>query len=93
MVSLPITVQALADERRLRRFKLKPENMAVKVKVQPSHMRNAKFEFMCQITQFQVNLNNVTTSHNLQGMSKDALIISSVPNKKLRALSKNWEYM
>ena len=43
------------------------------------------------MTQFQVNFNNATMGHKLQGISKDALIISSFPNKDLRALFKNWE--
>ena len=43
--------------------------------------------------QFQVNLNDATTGHKLQGMSLDALIVPSFPNKKLRALFKNWEYV
>ena len=54
-------------------------------------MRSAKIEFMCRIMQFQVNLNNTITGHKLQGMSKDALIISSLPDRNLRALFKNWE--
>ena len=65
--------------------------MSVNVKVQPSQLRSAKIEFMCKITQFQVNLNNATTGHKLQGMSKDALFMCSFPDQKLRALFKNWE--
>ena len=67
--------------------------MSVKVKAQPSHKRSAKIEFMCQTTQIPVSLNDVTTGHKLQGMSKDALNISSFSNKQLRALFKNWEYV
>ena len=59
--------------------------------MQPSQTRSAKIEFMCRIMQFQVNLNNTITGHKLQGMSKDALIISSFPDKNPRALFKNWE--
>ena len=80
---------ASAQHENMRPFKLKPENMYVKFKVQPIHMRSAKVECMIQMTQFQVNLNNVTTGHKLQGIPKDTLLISSFPNKALRALIKN----
>ena len=43
--------------------------------------------------QFPVNLNYSTTGHKLQGMSLDSLIVPSFPNKILRALFKNWEYV
>ena len=45
------------------------------------------------MTQFLLNLNNATTGHKLQGMSIDNMIIPAFPNKKLRALFKNWEYV
>ena len=84
--------QALAVERQLLRCKLEYENMSVEVKVQPSHTQSAEIKFMYKIMQFQVNLNNTTTGHKLQGMSNDTLNITSFLDKCLRALFKNWEY-
>ena len=83
--------QALAVERQLLRCKLEYENMSVEVKVQPSHTQSAEIKFMYKIMQFQVNLNNTTTGHKLQGMSNDTLDITSFLDKWLRALFKNWE--
>ena len=65
--------------------------MYMVVKVQPSHTQSAEIKFMYKIMQFQVNLNNTITCHKLQGMSKDALIISSLPHQNPKALFKNWE--
>ena len=45
------------------------------------------------MTQFPINLNDATTGHKLQGMSKDVLIITSWPKGGLYALFKNWEYV
>ena len=45
------------------------------------------------MTQFPINLNDATTGHKLQGMSKENIIIPAFPNKKLRAMFKNWEYV
>jgi len=46
-------------------------------------------EFKCRMHQLPVNLNDATTGHKLQGMSKDAIIISSWPTG---GLFRNWEY-
>ena len=48
-----------------------------------------KIKFGCSMTQFPVNLNDGTTGHKLQGMSKDFLIITSWPSG---GLFRNWEY-
>lgn len=45
------------------------------------------------MTQFSVNLNDETTGHKLQGMSKDNLIKPVFPNNRLEKLFKNWEYV
>ena len=42
------------------------------------------------MTQFPINLNDATTGHKLQGMSKDVVIITSWPRG---GLFKNWEYV
>ena len=40
------------------------------------------------MTQFSINLNDATTGHKLQGMSKDVIIITSWPKG---GLFRNWE--
>jgi hypothetical protein len=41
----------------------------------------------------KANSNDATTGHNLQGMSKQLLIVSSWPTGGLAAMFKNWEYV
>ena len=43
--------------------------------------------------QLPINVNDATTCYKLQGMSRDALIVSFFPNAKLGAVFKNWEYV
>jgi hypothetical protein len=43
--------------------------------------------------QIPANNNDATTGHKLQGMSKDAIIVSSLPTGSLAAMFKNWEYL
>ncbi len=43
--------------------------------------------------QIPANSNDATTGHKLQGMSKDAIIVSSWPTGSLAAMFKNWEYV
>ena len=45
------------------------------------------------MNEFPSNSNNTTEVHKLQGTSNDALIVSSFPNKQLRSLFKNLEYV
>ena len=47
-------------------------------------------KFVCRMTQLPVNLNDATTGHKLQGMTKDVVIITSWPKG---GLFKNWEYV
>jgi len=72
-----------------RRFKLEPQNYRVIVAMKPHHYATTKLYFTCQMTQFPVNLNDATTGHKLQGMSKDVIIITSWPKG---GLFRNWEY-
>jgi hypothetical protein len=74
------------------RFKMKAENFSPNVSVK-SHPLAPKIEFTCRMTQFPINLNDATTGHKLQGMSKDVIIITSWPKGGLSALFKNWEYV
>jgi hypothetical protein len=41
--------------------------------------------------QIPANSNDATTGHKLQGMSKDAINVSSWPTGNLAAMFKNWE--
>jgi hypothetical protein len=43
--------------------------------------------------QIQANSNDATTGHKLQGMSKDAIVVTSWPTGGLAAMFKNWEYV
>jgi hypothetical protein len=43
--------------------------------------------------QIPANSNDATTSHKLQGISKDAIIVLSWPIGSLGAMFKNWEYV
>ena len=72
-----------------RRFKMTPHTKSVTVKVKPHHMATTHMEFKCQMHQLPVNLNDATTGHKLQGMSKDIIIITSWPSGEL---FRNWEY-
>jgi hypothetical protein len=40
--------------------------------------------------QIPANINNATTGHKLQGMSKDVIIVASWPTK---SMFRNWEYV
>ena len=72
-----------------RRFKLEPQNHRVVVSMKPHNHATTKLQFTCQMTQFPINLNDATTGHKLQGMSKDVIIITSWPRG---GLFRNWEY-
>ncbi len=43
--------------------------------------------------QISANSNDATTGHKLQGMPKDAIIVSSWLTGGLAAIFKNWEYV
>jgi hypothetical protein len=43
--------------------------------------------------QIPANSNDATTGHKLQGISKDAIIVSSWPTGSLTVIFKNWEYL
>ena len=74
---------------RTRRFKLEPQNYRVVVSMKPNNHATTKLQFICQMTQFPINLNDATTGHKLQGMLKDVIIITSWPKG---GLFRNWEY-
>lgn len=70
------------------RLKLK-HTKTVTVKVKPNQMATTKMEFRCCMHQLSVKLNNATTGHTLQSMTKDFLTITSWPSG---GIFKNWEY-
>jgi hypothetical protein len=81
---------ALNKENKKHRFTLEPKKYTTVVKVKPHPFAQAPMQFTCRMTQLPVNLNDATTGHKLQGMSKDAIIITSWPKG---GLFKNWEYV
>ena len=83
----------LIEQHKSRRFRLEPENFSPLVTVKPHHMASNYIQFKCRMTQIPVNVNDATTGHKLQGMSKDVMIVTSWPKGGLSALFKNWEYV
>ncbi len=81
---------SLATENRKHRFKLKPQHYSAYVTVKPNQLARSTMKFACRMTQLPVNLNDATTGHKLQGMTKDVVIITSWPKG---GLFKNWEYV
>ena len=83
----------LAKEMNGRIFKLEPEQFTPEVTVKHYHASSKKIVFRCKMMQIPANSNDATTGHKLQGMSKDAMIVSSWPTGSLAAMFKNWEYV
>jgi hypothetical protein len=83
----------LAEEMNDRRFKLEPEQFSPEITVKNYHASSKKIVFRCKMVQIPANSNDATTGHKLQGMSKDAIIVSSWPTGSLAAMFKNWEYV
>jgi hypothetical protein len=79
----------LAEEMNDRRFKLEPEQFSPEVTVKNYHASSKKIVFRCKMVQIPANSNDATTGHKLQGMSKDAIIVSSWPTGSLAAMFKN----
>ena len=71
-----------------RRFKIETVHYSgASVNVKMHNMAESKEKIFCDITQFPVNLNDASTVHKLQGLSKDVIIITSWANRW-----DNWEY-
>ena len=83
----------LSNEMRSRKFKLKPEQFSSKISVKRYNTSSKKVEFCCRMIQIPANINDATTGHKLQGMSKDAIVVSSWPTLGLATMFKNWEYV
>ena len=75
------------------RFKLELEQFSPEVTVKQYHICSKIVTFRCKMIQILANSNDATTGHKLQGMSKDAIIVSSWPTGSLAAMFKNWEYV
>jgi hypothetical protein len=76
-----------------RRFKLEPEQFSPEVLVKHYHASSKKLPSKCKMKLIPANSNDATTGHKLQGMSKDAIIVSSWPAGSLAAMFKSWEYV
>ena len=72
---------------------MEPREFRPDVKVRPHQMSKTKVAFRCKMFQLPVNLNDATTGHKLQGMSKDVIIITSWPKGGMATWTKNWEYV
>ena len=70
-----------------------PEVYSPNVTVHPHRLATTTMTFRCKMKQFLVNLNDATTGHKLQGMSKDVVIVTSWPKGGLAKWFKNWEYV
>ncbi len=81
----------LAKEMISCRFKLEPEQFLPEVSIKHHNASSKKVTFRCKMKQISANSNDSTTSHKLQGMSKDAIIVSSWPTGGLAVMFKNWE--
>jgi hypothetical protein len=68
------------------RFKLDPEQFLPEVSVKHYHASSKKVTFHCKMKQIPANSSDATTGHKLQGMSKDAIIVSSWPTGSLAAM-------
>ena len=76
-----------------RKFKLEAEQCFPKISIkQFSNSYNKMEDFYCKMKQIQANMNNSTTGHKLQGISKDVIVITSWPTGGLAIMFKNWEY-
>ncbi len=83
----------LAKEMISRRFKLELEQFSPEVSVKHHIASSKKVTFQCKMKQIPANSNDATTGHKVQGMSKDAIIVSSWQTKGLAAMFKHWEYV
>ena len=72
---------------------MQPKEFRPDVKVRPHRISKTKVAFRCKMLQLQVNLNDATTGHKRQGISKDVIIITSWPKGGMAMWNKNWEYV
>ena len=72
------------------KFKLEPEQFSPTISIPQFYSSKKRNEFRCKMKQIPANMNDATTGHKLQGMSKDVIIITSWPTG---TMFKNWEYV
>ncbi len=85
--------ERLSKERNSQKFNLEPKNFSPEVTVKHFQTSFRRDPIRCKMNQIPANLNNGTTGHKLQGMSKDVIIVSSWPTGGLLKIFKNWEYV
>ncbi len=78
---------------RSRKFNLEPEQYSPKISIKRYNTSSKKVEFLCKMIQIPANINDATTGHKLQGMSKDVIVVSSWLTGGLATMFKNWEYV
>jgi hypothetical protein len=83
----------LSTEMSNQKFKLEPEKCSPKISVKPYSNSSKKVEFHYKMKQIPANSNDATTGHKLQGMSKDVIVVMSLPTGGLAATFRNWEYV
>ena len=83
----------LRKEKMQHRFKLEPKDHYVRVRCRLHELApkpSPKDAPACRMLQIPINLNDATTGHKLQGLSKDIVIITSWPSG---GIFTNWEYV
>ncbi len=73
---------------RSQKFKLEPEQCSPKISIKRYNTSSTKVEFCCKMIQIPANINDGTTGHKLQGMSKDVIVVSSWPTGGLATMFK-----
>jgi hypothetical protein len=79
----------LSTEMNNRKFKLEPESFSTKVSL-TEYDTSITTNIQCKMKRIPANINDATTGHKLQGMSKDVIIVASWPTK---SMFRNWEYV
>ena len=82
--------EKLSKERDSRKFNLEPEKFSPEVNVKHFCISFKKQQMRCKMNQIPANLNDGTTGHKLQGMSKDVIIVTSWRTGGLSKIFKNW---
>ena len=85
--------EKLAKIKDSQKFNLEPEKFSPEVNLKLFWTSLKKQAMRCKMTRIPANLNDRTTGHKLQGMSKDVIIVTSWPTGGLSKIFKNWEYV
>jgi hypothetical protein len=85
--------ERLSKERNSQKFSLELENFSPEVNVKHFWTSFKRDTFRGKMNQIPANLNDGTTGHKLQGMSKDVIIVTSWPTGGLSKIFENWEYV